>query len=94
MEDSPIIAGVLIVAIVFAARYACAALNRLLGPRELGAIGSVAMVATGFVVMWMASHLVSPDSYYWFVAIAASSAVGLLVSTALFGKPRQDNPVA
>lgn len=88
------IAGVLIVGVVFAARHARAALNRRLGPRELGAVGAVSMMATSLTLMWIASHIVSNQSYYWFVAIAASSAVGVLVSMALFGKPRQDTPVA
>jgi hypothetical protein len=66
-----------------------ALLKRRLGQRDIGVIGGIAVVALSLALMWLVSHFVSNDTYYWFIAIAACTGISVLVSQVLFGKPRQ-----
>ena len=89
MENSPIIASILFVCLALALLGAGSLLKRHFGKRDLGIVGAIVMIPTSLVLMWLASHFVSKDSYYWHVVIFACGGISALVSQVLFGKPRQ-----
>ena len=89
MENSPIIASLLFACLALALLGAGSLVKRHFGKRDLGIVGAMAMVPTTWVLMWLASHFVSKDSYCWYVVVFACAGISALVAQVLFGKPRQ-----
>ena len=87
MEGNLIIAGILYACLLLAVMGAASLLKRRFGKRQFGIGGVIAMIPISWVLMLMASHVVSTDSYYWYVAIGACTGVSVLVSQFLFCEP-------
>jgi hypothetical protein len=90
MEGNPITAGILYACVLLALLGAASLLNRRLGKRRVGIGVAIALIPISWLLMLLASHFVSTDSYYWYAVVGASTGVSALFLQALFGEPLSD----